>query len=204
LGWAWSEIGLQTLGVRVRSDNSALDFYRKVGFVEVRRTPLRRLDKADMVQWVEDESLPPGEPSLIHMANLHAAIGLAQLAKIERIAASRRDACRYYNENLRTIAEVIVPKTDFAGITPFLYYIRVPAEKRDPLRAFLDERGIDTGIHWQPDHWFTLFRNCRRGDLSVTDRVGREILSLPLHSMMTTNTLDRIISGIRSFFGIFS
>jgi dTDP-4-amino-4,6-dideoxygalactose transaminase len=136
-----------------------------------------------------------------HMANLHAAIGLAQLAKIERIASSRREACLYYNEHLRMIDEVIVPKTNFAGITPFLYYIRVPAKKRHPLRAFLNERGIETGIHWQPGHWFTLFKNCHRGDLSVTDRVGHEILSLPLHSMMATNTLDRIISGIRSFFG---
>jgi dTDP-4-amino-4,6-dideoxygalactose transaminase len=135
-----------------------------------------------------------------HMANLHAAIGLAQLAKMGRIAASRREACRYYNAKLSGISEIILPKTDFAGITPFLYYIRVPNAKRDAFRAFLSERRIDTGIHWQPGHWFTLLRECRRGDLSVTDRVGREVVSLPLHSMMTTDTLNRVISGIRTFF----
>ena len=71
-----------------------------------------------------------------------------------------------------------VPKTDFNDITPFLYYIRVPADSRDGLRAALSEKGIDTGIHWQPGHWFSLFKDCRRGDLSVTDQVGKEILSL--------------------------
>jgi dTDP-4-amino-4,6-dideoxygalactose transaminase len=135
-----------------------------------------------------------------HMANLHAAVGLAQLAKIARIAESRRAACRYYNENLVSVPEVIVPKTDFVDITPFLYYIRVPGVKRDALRAFLGEQGIDTGIHWQPGHWFTLLKECRRGDLSVTDRVGHEVLSLPLHSMMSTNTLRRVIEGIITFF----
>jgi dTDP-4-amino-4,6-dideoxygalactose transaminase len=134
------------------------------------------------------------------MANLHAAIGLAQLGKMPKISASRRASCRYYNEHLAGLPEVTVPKTDFEDITPFLYYIRVPESKRDALRAFLKERGIDTGIHWQPGHWFTLFKDCRRGDLSVSDRVGHEVLSLPLHSMMATDTLDRVIQGVRSFF----
>ncbi len=135
-----------------------------------------------------------------HMANLHAAIGLAQLAKMDVISQSRNSACRYYNERLSGMPEVIVPQTDFHDITPFLYYIRVPGEKREPLRAFLTERGIDTGIHWQPGHWFTLLKDCRRGDLSVTERVGHEVLSLPLHSKMKTETLDRVIEGIRGFF----
>jgi dTDP-4-amino-4,6-dideoxygalactose transaminase len=135
-----------------------------------------------------------------HMANMHAAIGLAQLAKMERISASRNSACRYYNERLSDVANVKVPQTDFHDITPFLYYIRVPGDRRDELRAFLREREIDTGIHWQPGHWFTLFKDCRRGDLSVTERVGHEVLSLPLHSLMTTDTLDEVIAGIRGFF----
>lgn len=135
-----------------------------------------------------------------HLANLHAAIGLAQLAKMESISQSRRSVCRYYNENLSQVPEITVPKTDFHDITPFLYYIRVPQDQRDALRAYLSERGIDTGIHWQPGHWFTLFKNCRRGDLSVTDQVGHEILSLPLHSHMRQELVDRVVSTITEFF----
>jgi dTDP-4-amino-4,6-dideoxygalactose transaminase len=135
-----------------------------------------------------------------HMANLHAAIGLAQLAKMDVISESRNSACRYYNEQLVDVPEVIVPLTDFHDITPFLYYIRVPGDKRDALRAYLAERGIDTGIHWQPGHWFTLLKDFRRGDLSVTDRVGHEVVSLPLHSKMPTETLDRVIAAIVQFF----
>jgi dTDP-4-amino-4,6-dideoxygalactose transaminase len=135
-----------------------------------------------------------------HMANLHAAIGLAQLAKMEKITESRRSSCRYYNENLSGIPEVTLPKTDFDEITPFLYYIRVSEAKRDALREYLKEGGVDTGIHWQPGHWFTLLKDCRRGDMSVTDRVGNEVLSLPLHSYMSKDTLDQVITRIRSFF----
>jgi dTDP-4-amino-4,6-dideoxygalactose transaminase len=101
---------------------------------------------------------------------------------------------------LAAVSAVRTPHTDFTDITPFLYYIRVPAQRRHGLREFLGERGIDTGIHWQPGHWFTLLKDCRRGDLSVTERVGHEIVSLPLHSKMSDATLDRVIDGVCTFF----
>jgi Predicted pyridoxal phosphate-dependent enzyme apparently involved in regulation of cell wall biogenesis len=134
------------------------------------------------------------------MANLHAAIGLSQLAKIDLIASTRREACRTYNRELSQIEQVRVPNTDFVDVTPFLYYIRVPEEDRDRLRSFLSDKGVDTGIHWQPGHWFTLLKDCPRGDMTVTDRVGSQILSLPLHSCMEENSLARVIDGIREYF----
>ncbi len=135
-----------------------------------------------------------------HMANLHAAMGLSQLAKMDQITSSRRAACRHYNSRLGTLSGVRIPQTDFADVTPFLYYIRVDAEHREPLRDWLRSKGIDTGIHWQPGHWFTLLKQCRRGDLSVTDRVGHEVISLPLHSMMSLTTVDRVCESIERYF----
>lgn len=135
-----------------------------------------------------------------HMANLHAAIGLAQLKRIEAVSESRRAACQKYNKGLRPLKAVRTPNTSFEDVTPFLYYIRVPVDLRDQLRSVLRESGIDTGIHWQPGHWFELFKDCRRGDLSVTDNVANEILSLPLHSLMDTNDLERVIVAITNFF----
>jgi dTDP-4-amino-4,6-dideoxygalactose transaminase len=135
-----------------------------------------------------------------HMANLHAAVGLAQVAKMRDITATRQAAGRAYNARLGRVPQVRIPETDFADVTPFLYYVRVPEADREPLREHLSARGIDTGIHWQPGHWFTLLKDCRRGDLSVTDRVGKEILSLPLHSRMAEATVDRVCSGVESYF----
>lgn len=135
-----------------------------------------------------------------HMANLHAAIGLAQLRKIETITETRRFAASYLSERLRQIPEISVPKTNFTDITPFLYYVRVPEAKRETFRQYLQNQGVETGIHWQPGHWFSLFKNYRKGNLSVTDRVGNEVVSLPLHSCMSVESLDRIVSAVRSFF----
>lgn len=135
-----------------------------------------------------------------HMLNMHAAIGLAQLGKLDVIASSRRDASRAYNAALAGLPQVRTPATDFEGVNPFLYYIRVPAEHRDALRDFLKAEGVDTGIHWQPGHWFTLWKDCRAGDLSVTDRVGKEILSLPLHSKMPLDTVRHVADKVHTYF----
>lgn len=135
-----------------------------------------------------------------HMSNLHAAIGLSQLAKMPEITASRQAACKLYNELLAPISEIQTPLSTFKDVTPFLYYIRVPAEKRQPLRDHLKAKGIDTGIHWQAGHWFSLLQDARRGDLSVTDRIGKEILSLPLHSKMASMTIKMVCDAVSTFF----
>ena len=136
-----------------------------------------------------------------HMANMHAAIGLAQLPKMDRISNHRRNVCRKYNELLKSVPGVRVPFTNFNDVTPFLYYIRVPEERRDALRKYLTDHGIDTGIHWQPGHSFSLFKDCRRGDLAVTELVGKEVLSLPLHSDIQFDAVTQISKAIASYFG---
>lgn len=67
LKWAKDQLGLTSLGVRVRSDNSALEFYRKVGFMETRRVPLVRKEHAGAVTWSEAPSLAGAEASLVYM-----------------------------------------------------------------------------------------------------------------------------------------
>ncbi|MEG2029434.1 MAG: DegT/DnrJ/EryC1/StrS family aminotransferase [Janthinobacterium sp.] len=135
-----------------------------------------------------------------HMLNMHAAIGLAQLSKLDIIAHTRREACRKYNSLLAGLPLVRVPETDFTDVNPFLYYIRVPAAHRDKLRIFLKENGVDTGIHWQPGHWFSLWKNCKAGDLRVTETVGNEILSLPLHSRMDLALVSEVCRQITAYF----
>jgi dTDP-4-amino-4,6-dideoxygalactose transaminase len=77
----------------------------------------------------------------------------------------------------------------------------VPAAARQELIEFLKARGVPTGIHFLGAHEFSFYRDARRGDLSVTDRVTRQELTLPLWSYMDDAVLDRVADGIREFFG---
>jgi dTDP-4-amino-4,6-dideoxygalactose transaminase len=137
-----------------------------------------------------------------HLSNVHAAVGLAQLAKLDTIRASRQAACRLYGERLSGLDGLRVPDADVAELNPFLYYVRVGDGRRQEFREHLALRGVETGIHWLPVHHTTLYGCCRRGDLSVTDAVADEILSLPLHSGMATETVERVCDAARSFFAV--
>jgi RimJ/RimL family protein N-acetyltransferase len=59
LGWAKNTLGLDDIHVRVRSDNPALEFYRKLGFQEKKRVSLRRTVHADKITWTEDTGASP-------------------------------------------------------------------------------------------------------------------------------------------------
>ena len=51
-----------------------------------------------------------------------------------------------------------------------------------------------------PVHKHTYFASARRGDMSVTERVVKEVLTLPLHSNMRQELADRVIAGVTGFF----
>ncbi|MES2206869.1 MAG: DegT/DnrJ/EryC1/StrS family aminotransferase [Pseudomonadota bacterium] len=136
-----------------------------------------------------------------HLINLHAAMGLAQLKKINTIAQSRCEAGRYYNEKLAKLPMVQTPDCNFTELCPFLYFIRVPAEHRDSLRTFMkEEKAVDTGFHWRPGHYFSRWKACKRSDLTVTEKIANEVISLPLHSKMEKETLDQVIEAIYAYF----
>lgn len=66
LWWATRQLGLKVVAVRVLSDNPALAFYRKLGFEETKRVPLKRVVSDDLVSWIEDETLATSERYLVH------------------------------------------------------------------------------------------------------------------------------------------
>lgn len=134
-----------------------------------------------------------------HLANLHAAIGVEQLKKKNIIKKSRIESFKRYNKKLKKIDQIIIPKYQ-DGTIPFHYCLRIKNKKRLGMIEFLKKNGIDTGIHWQPNHTFTLFKKCKSGDLSVTEKIKNEILTLPLHSLMKNKDIDHIVFKIKEFF----
>jgi len=66
LTWGQSQLGLHTIGVRVRSDNPALAFYRKFGFVEQKRVPLGSRVELGKLAWYEDQDNASATISLVY------------------------------------------------------------------------------------------------------------------------------------------
>jgi dTDP-4-amino-4,6-dideoxygalactose transaminase len=134
-----------------------------------------------------------------HLTNINASVGLSQLARAEEFIASRRRACQLYNRLLHGVRGLRCPQTDFENVSPFIYFVRVEQGRREALINDLKQRGIATGIHFMGAHAFTFLKDCRRGDLSVTERVAQEIVTLPLNTFMPPEMVERVAGAIRDF-----
>jgi dTDP-4-amino-4,6-dideoxygalactose transaminase len=141
-----------------------------------------------------------GEGFRYHLTNILASVGVSQIKRIEEFIRTRVAVCRRYNEAFGKIDGLRIPATDFTDISPFIYSLRVQNGERDGLIAHLKARGISTGIHFIPVHRHTYFANARRTDMMVTDRVTQEVLTIPLHSNMRPDFVERVIEGISGYF----
>jgi len=135
-----------------------------------------------------------------HLTNIMASVGVSQIKRVEEFIASRQRVCRAYNDAFRKIDGLRVPQSDFANVSPFIYSLRVLDGKREELISHLQKLDIEVGIHFIPVHQHSFFSTCRKGDMSVTDTVVKEVLTLPLHSNMRPDFVERIINGVVTFF----
>lgn len=88
------------------------------------------------------------------------------------------------------------------GSVCHLYVVRVA--RREHLRRHLAQHGIMTGVHYPvPLHLQPAFAGCglKRGDLPVTERACREIVSLPLWPNMTDSAVEQVAQRVREFCG---
>jgi len=129
-----------------------------------------------------------------------ASVGISQIKQIDKFIKNRQETCKKYNEAFKEIKEIKIPQTNFENISPFIYTIRILNGKREELIQHLQDKKIDVGIHFIPVHKHSYFKNRKIGDMEITNRVVNEILTIPLHSNMKNEFIERIISEIKKFF----
>lgn len=135
-----------------------------------------------------------------HLNNISASVGVSQIKRVDEFIDSRQSTCRKYSAAFADIDGLRVPNSDFVDVSPFIYALRVVDGRRMELIEHLQSRKIDTGIHFIPVHKHDHFKDSRCGDLSVTERVVNEVLTIPLHSNMRAEHVERVIDGIVEFF----
>jgi dTDP-4-amino-4,6-dideoxygalactose transaminase len=136
-----------------------------------------------------------------HLGSVPSAIGLAQLSLVDEFITNRQEYCRHYDAAFADIPDVTLFGTDWKEVAPYIYVLRLrDGTRRQALIEHLKVRGIATGIHFLGAHEFTFYADSRRGPLPVTEDATGQVLTLPLHPYMDEGTLERVVTGVRSFF----
>lgn len=134
--------------------------------------------------------------------NFQGAVLSVKLKHLDSWNDRRREIAFLYNELLEDVKEVVTPyESTFVKHVYHLYVIR--AERRDALRSFLSERGIDTGIHYPiPLHLQKAYEDLGyvRGDFPNAEEAALSVLSLPMFPELTDDEVERVAKTIKEFY----
>jgi len=135
------------------------------------------------------------------MTDIGAAIGLAQLEKLDTFNMKRRETAAYYDAHIRCPGIIVPEVTPGVEHVYHQYVIRVTDEcrlTRDQFAIALREKGIGTAVHYPiPLHRQPVFEECaKKASCPVADRLAGEVLSLPVHPLVTESEREYIAACI--------
>jgi len=134
-----------------------------------------------------------------HMSNINAAIGIAQLKKVDSFIQKKKGIVQKYNDAFMNIPGLKILDWNLKETAPFTYIVRVLNGSREDLIAFLKEKSIGSGIHYIPNHLQPFFKPFA-APLPITEQIGEEILTLPLYYDMTDEQSTAVIDAVKAFF----
>ena len=139
------------------------------------------------------------------LSDVSAALGLAQLRRIELLLARRKRVERWFGEYVRSFEGIkdpyIAPEVD--QVCWFLYVVhlgtRFTRSSRDAIIEDLRQENIEACAYAQPLHlqraYFDL--GYRRGDLFVTEKVAERAVALPFHAHLTEEQVAFIVGTMK-------
>lgn len=140
--------------------------------------------------------------------DIRASIGLVQLEKLPSDLAKRKFVREWYLKELENMSSIVVPfanNTDFSSNYVFtINLVDSDYEKRDALRNFMHENGIQTSVHYPAIHRFSIYQNLP-ADLPITEYVCDNTLTLPMYGNLSKEEVsficDTLKKGIQHVFG---
>ncbi|WP_321348213.1 DegT/DnrJ/EryC1/StrS family aminotransferase [uncultured Draconibacterium sp.] len=133
--------------------------------------------------------------------SIQAAILEVKLKYFDRHINARLKAAAYYDEHLAGLECLVIPeRVDYSTHTFHQYTIKT--EKRDELQAFLKTKGIPTMVYY-PEVFHLQeaykFLGYQKGDFPVSEKLIKMVLSLPMHTELTEEQLQYIVSAVKEF-----
>lgn len=138
------------------------------------------------------------------MSNITAALGISQLSKVEDIIRMRRADAAHYIQRLKAeVPDCVIPKLpqDYYHVYQ-LFSLRV--KKRDELMQHLENKGIMTKIYFSPVYETHFYRSQIQNSLNLpkTEKVTKDIISLPFYPGISRNDIDYVIDSIKEFYEV--
>ena len=134
--------------------------------------------------------------------DIRSAIGIEQIKKIDNLNNLRQKVANNYKKLIsKELPSVKIPFQEFIGgkFSYHLFPILLPNElDRDQLIKFLNDRGIQTSIHYKPIHNLKFYEKPNFKLINL-DKISKYILSLPIHPKLGLIDQRYIVANIKNF-----
>ncbi|MHC1784279.1 MAG: DegT/DnrJ/EryC1/StrS family aminotransferase [Anaerolineaceae bacterium] len=134
------------------------------------------------------------------MEGIQGAVLRTKLAYLEGWTQKRRENAGIYRQELND-AKVILPK-EMAFNRHVYHVFAIRSTHRDELQQFLQEKGIQTGIHYPiPVHLLPAYEDLgyHRGDFPHSEKASDEVLSLPMFAELSSDSIHEVALAIKTF-----
>ena len=142
----------------------------------------------------------------MNLPDVGAALGLAQLPKLDGFNAERRSLALRYLQRLPRHWSLRAPE-DVPGHSWHMFCLcidfRALGTERSALLASLRERGIAAGVHYPAIHLFGLYRRLGYGpgDFPAAEAIGEQTLTLPLFPAMGAGDVEKVCRTLAELLG---
>lgn len=172
-----------------------------------RRLRLLRSHGMTVTSWDRDKGRPSQYDVLefgfnFRFDDIRAALGLAQLKKLEDLNRRRRKLVQQYNDSFAAAnLDVVLPFASVEQNKAPAYHIYpvvfASSTERDAMGELLKSEGIQTSIHYSPIHHFSAYRtSLPKVYLPITEQFASRELTLPLYASLTNTQVDTIVSTV--------
>ncbi|WHH61759.1 DegT/DnrJ/EryC1/StrS family aminotransferase [Petroclostridium sp. X23] len=136
-----------------------------------------------------------------HMSDINAAIGLAQLKKLDQLNEKRKKIAQKYTESFKAVEWLEIPNEKlYAESSWHLYQVKLPTqEMRDSLINHLKEQDISPGVHYMPIHMHPCYRSVR-ANVPIASEIWKRILTLPVYPDMQEAETEKVIDAVKQHF----
>ena len=135
---------------------------------------------------------------------IQAAILRVKLPHLDEYNRARRTAAEKYNTALSEISDIEIPAT--AAFTNHIFHqytLKVKNGRRDALKRHLDEQGIPNMVYYPiPLHQQKAFAPymTENDNFPISEAISGEVLSLPMHTELDDEQIERITTAVKEFF----
>lgn len=135
---------------------------------------------------------------------VNAAIGRIQLKRLDEWNEKRIQNALMYNKLLSDLEEIVLPPSPKKLIKPVYHLYVIRARNRDKLREYLENNGIQCGIHYPlPIHLQPIYKEIfhfKGGEYPLSELASQTCLSLPVHPSLTKDDITYVCEKIHEFY----